>query len=77
MTTTGDVAKGILIFFCGCFLLAAMGQAKSGQTVMAAFMLAIFLLLLSYVTYGYVKDKQRKPKPTLSSSVRDLGYSFT
>ena len=62
MTKTGDVAKGILIFFCGCFLLAAMGQAAGGQTGMAAFMLVSFFVLLSYVTYGYVRDKTRKAK---------------
>ncbi len=69
MTKAGDVAKGILIFFCGCYLLAAIGQALGGQTAMAAFMLVIFSLLLSYVIYGYVKDKARKTKAHLTTFV--------
>jgi hypothetical protein len=62
MTTVGGVTKGILIFFCGYFLLIAVGQAMSGQLVLAAFMLIGFSIPLTYVIYCYVKDKTRKPK---------------
>jgi hypothetical protein len=60
MTTTGEVAKGILIFFCGCYLLMTLAQAVSGQLAFAAFLLAGFSIPLTYVIYGYVKDKTRK-----------------
>lgn len=61
MTATGEIAKGIFIFFCLIYLLAALGQAASGQTAMATFMLACFGILLLIVIYGYAKDtKNRK-----------------
>jgi hypothetical protein len=65
MTTTGGVAKGILIFFCGYFLLIAMCQAASGQTTIAVFMFAGFTIPLSMVLHGYLKD--RKTKKNLKS----------
>ncbi len=58
MTTTGDVAKGILIFCCGYFVLIMIVQATTGQTVLAMFMLVGFMIPLSIVIYGYVKDKR-------------------
>jgi len=42
MTKLGEVAKGILIFCCGYYLLFVAGQAASGQTALAAFMFAGF-----------------------------------
>jgi hypothetical protein len=63
MTTTGDVAKGILIFFCGYFLLIAIGQAMSGRTLaLGVFMLGGFTIPLSYIIYDYIKDRPRKTK---------------
>jgi hypothetical protein len=63
MTASGEIAKGILIFCCGYYLLMAIGQAISGQTALAAFMLVGFLIPLSIVTHGYVKDKRKIGKP--------------
>ncbi|MGD0646317.1 MAG: hypothetical protein ABSA75_15605 [Candidatus Bathyarchaeia archaeon] len=60
MSTTGDVAKGILIFCCAYFFLIMIGQALSGQTALAEFMLVGFMIPLSIVIYGYVKDKRSK-----------------
>jgi Flp pilus assembly protein TadB len=65
MTTTGDVAKAILIFCCCYFLLIAVGQAISGQTVLAIFLLVGFLVPLLFVVYDYAKDKRNK-KTTLN-----------
>ncbi len=62
MTAAGEVAKGILIFCCGYFLLTAIVQAISGQLALATFMLAGFSIPLTYVIYGYVKEKTRKLK---------------
>jgi hypothetical protein len=42
MTAMGDVAKGILIFCCGYFLLLATVQALSAQTILAALMFVGF-----------------------------------
>jgi hypothetical protein len=58
MTASGEIAKGILIFCCGYYLLMAIGQAVSGQTVIVAFMLVGFLIPLSIVIHGYVRDKR-------------------
>ena len=60
MTTTGDVAKGILIFCCGYFVLIAIGQAMSGQTAIALFMLVGLMIPLSIVINDYLKDKRDK-----------------
>ncbi len=60
MTKLGDVAKGVLIFCCGYYLLMAAGQAASGQTAIATFMFAGFLIPLSMVIHGHVKDKKGK-----------------
>jgi membrane protein DedA with SNARE-associated domain len=62
MTTVGGVVKGVLIFFCGYYLFVAMVQALSGQTALSAFMFVGFLIPLTYVIYGYAKDKPRKTK---------------
>jgi hypothetical protein len=60
MTTTGDVAKGILIFCCGYFIFLMIAQAITGQTALTVFMLVGFVIPLSIVAYGYVKDKKRQ-----------------
>jgi hypothetical protein len=41
MTTTGDVAKSILIFCCGYFIFLMIGQAITGQTALTVFMLLV------------------------------------
>jgi membrane protein implicated in regulation of membrane protease activity len=66
--TTGEVAKGILIFCCGYFLFMALVQAASGQTALAVFMFVGFSLPLTYVIYGYAKDRKRKAKTKVSTS---------
>ncbi len=58
MTTTGDVAKGILIFCCGYFVLMMIWQAAAGQKALALFMLIGFMIPLSIIIYSYVKDKK-------------------
>lgn len=58
MTTTGDVAKGILIFCCGYYLFLTITQAIAGQTALAVLLLIGFMFPLSILIYGYVKDKR-------------------
>jgi hypothetical protein len=60
MTTTGDVAKGILIFCCGYYLFLTITQAMMGQTALAVLLLIGFMLPLSILVYGYVKGKRNK-----------------
>jgi hypothetical protein len=67
MTTVGEIAKGILIFFCGYYLVIALGQAVSGQTAIAALMFVGFLIPLSIVVHGYVKDKRAHKSSKLSA----------
>ena len=62
MTAIGEIAKAILIFCCGYFLLMAIGQAISGQMALAVFMLVGFSIPLSIVIFGYVKDKRKYGK---------------
>ncbi|MGD6810460.1 MAG: hypothetical protein ACQCN3_12245 [Candidatus Bathyarchaeia archaeon] len=66
MTKLGDITKGVLIVFCIYFLIAAIGQALNGQTAIAAFMFAGFLVPLSIVIYGYAKDKKERKASTLN-----------
>ena len=61
---TGDVAKDILIFFCGYFLLVAIGQAVSGQTAIAVFMFIGFLLPLSAIIGNDIKDIKKSKNTT-------------
>jgi hypothetical protein len=58
MTTTGDVAKGILIFCCGYYIFLTITQAIAGQTALAVLLLIGFMFPLSILIYGYVKDKR-------------------
>jgi len=60
MTAVGDVAKAILIFFCGYFLLIAFGQLASGQLAIAAMMFVGFAAVFSMFLFGYFRDKRRK-----------------
>ena len=60
MTATGEVAKEILIFCCGYFLLIAIGQAIAGQTAMAALMVVGFMVPFTFVIHSYAKDKRDK-----------------
>ena len=62
MTTTGDVAKGILIFCCAYYVLVLIAQAAQGQTALAVFMLAGLLIPLSITIHSYKKDKTDKKK---------------
>jgi hypothetical protein len=62
MTTTGDVAKGILIFCCGYYVLILISQAAQGQIALAVFMLLGLLIPLSITIHGYKKDKTDKKK---------------
>jgi hypothetical protein len=71
MTATGDVAKGILIFCCGYFVLIAIEQAASGQTALAAFMFVGLMIPLSFVIYSYAKDKREK-RSSLNNSEKDM-----
>ena len=59
MTTSGDIAKGILIFFIAGYLYTAILQASNGQTGIAAIMLVGFLVPLSIVLHGHFKDKKQ------------------
>jgi hypothetical protein len=70
MTTLDDVAKGILIFCCGYFLLIAIGQAMSGQTAIAIFMALGFIIPFSIVINGYIKEKRNK-KNTLKPNINN------
>lgn len=60
MTTTGDVAKGILIFCCGYYLFLTVTQAITGQTALAVLLLIGFMFPLSILVYGYAKDKRNQ-----------------
>jgi len=62
MTTSGDVAKGILIFCCVYYVLVLIAQAAQGQTALAVFMLAGLLIPLSITIHSYKKDKTDKKK---------------
>jgi hypothetical protein len=60
MTTTGDIAKGILIFCCLYFVFIIIVQAVTGQTTLAVFMFLGLLIPLSITIHGYVKGKGDK-----------------
>jgi hypothetical protein len=62
MTTTGDVAKGILIFCCGYYIFLTITQALTGQTALAVLLLIGFLFPLSILIYSHVKGKQSNKK---------------
>ena len=70
MTTTGDIAKGILIFCFGYFVLILIGQALIGQTAMAMFMLVGLMIPLSIVIYGYSKAKRNKENSVNNSDTK-------
>jgi hypothetical protein len=63
MTTTGGVAKGILIFSCAYFLFVMLLQAATGQTAMAVFMIVGFLIPLSFILYGSATDRKTRNLP--------------
>jgi membrane protein implicated in regulation of membrane protease activity len=65
VSRTGDVAKGFLIFFCGYFLVAAVGQAVLGQTAVAVFMFIGFSIPLLIVVGDYLKDRVAGTKKQL------------
>ena len=58
MTVVGDVAKAILIFFCGYFLLIAFGQLASGQLAIAVTMFVSFAAVFSIFLFGYMHDRR-------------------
>ena len=62
MTTTGDVAKAILIFCCGYYIFLTITQAIMGQTALAVLLLIGFMFPLSILIYSHIKDKQNKKK---------------
>jgi hypothetical protein len=68
MTTTGDVAKGILIFCCAYFDLILIVQAVQGRTALAVFMLVGLLIPISITIHGYVKDKSYKKNSSNNSA---------
>jgi hypothetical protein len=55
MAKIGDIAKGVLIFFCGYSLLAAVGQTMSGQIAFSVFMFVGFLKTLITMIGDYLK----------------------
>ncbi len=60
MTTTGDIAKGLLIFCCGYFLFMAIVQVAAGQTAMAAFMLFGFAVPLTTLIHSRFRRKKEE-----------------
>lgn len=64
MTTLGDVAKGVLLWFIFFYVLAMIGNAVSGNTALSLFMLVGLVIPTAWLVYEYVKDKKEKtPNP--------------
>jgi hypothetical protein len=59
MTTSGGLAKGILLFSFGCYLYAALNLAFNDQAAISAFMLIGFIVPLSIYLYGNLKNKKQ------------------
>ncbi len=60
--TTGDVAKGILIFCCCYSAFAILIQALTGQTALAAFMVLGFIIPLAMIIHVHMQDKKDRKK---------------
>lgn len=60
MTIIGDVAKGVLLWFIFFYVLAMIGNAVSGNTSLALFMLVGLVIPATWLAYEYVKDKRKK-----------------
>jgi hypothetical protein len=59
MTVLGDVAKGALLWFVFFYVLAMIGSAVSGNTVLALFMLVGLLVPAAWIIYGYDRDRRK------------------
>ena len=60
MTRLGDVAKGVLIFICGYYVLVMIANAVMGQLALSLLMLIGFIIPFSYITCQYAKDRKSK-----------------
>ena len=60
MTTAGNLSKGILIAFCFSFLIMTIEFIIIEQTVLAEFMIAGFIIAISFALCGYTKNKKDK-----------------
>jgi hypothetical protein len=60
MVAIGDIAKGVLIFFCGYFLLIAVTQTIGGQSDLGAFMFVCSAVPVVLVINGYVRDRREQ-----------------
>ncbi|MCW4047626.1 MAG: hypothetical protein NWE99_08735 [Candidatus Bathyarchaeota archaeon] len=60
MTTIGDVAKGVLLWFILFYVLAMIGNAVSGNTALSLFMLVGLVIPAAWLVYEYAKDKRKK-----------------
>jgi hypothetical protein len=62
MTTVGEVSKGVLIFFCGYFLLIAAVQLASGNIVLARLCWLVFqcLYYMSFMATLRIEQEKRK-----------------
>jgi hypothetical protein len=60
MTIIGDFAKGFIIVWCVTFIILIIEFIIVGQTALAGFMNLGFLVALSIVIYGYIKDDRDK-----------------
>ncbi|MBT0159546.1 hypothetical protein G4O51_06140 [Candidatus Bathyarchaeota archaeon A05DMB-2] len=64
MTTIGDVAKGVLLWFIFFYVLAMIGNAVLGNTALSLFMLVGLVIPTAWLVYEFVKDKKEKtPNP--------------
>jgi hypothetical protein len=66
MTIIGDFAKGFIIVWCVAFIFLIIEFIIIGQTFLAGFMNLGFLVPLSIVIYGHIKDN--RDKKTLSKN---------
>jgi hypothetical protein len=61
MTAIGDVAKAVLLWFIFFYVIAMIGNAVSGNTALALFMLVGLVIPLAWLVFGYAKDKRKTP----------------
>jgi len=62
MSVVGDVAKSVLVFFCGYFVFTMIVQALTGQTALAMFMLIGLSIPLAIILHGHMQDRKGKKK---------------
>ena len=66
MTIIGVFVKGFIIVWCVALIFLIIEFIMIGQTALAGFMNLGFLVPLSIVIYGYIKDN--RDKKTLSKN---------